>query len=170
VLPYPGYTTPQSGSLEGGQILCWCKAAMRQYRKTIFVFAVLIAVTFIVALVRSFPNRVGSASSADTAAVDGLPKDATDIHWFLSGALGPNYTYDFKTSKKSFESWVSSFPDLEGPYTGGYAILVYNERTSSFEDHEIEDAIFHTWTEEDRGQYVAYDVSTGRAYYHSHTR
>jgi hypothetical protein len=143
---------------------------MRWFRKVLTLIAVVLAVAFITALVRSSSHRIGSALTPDAAAVAGLPSDATDIHWFLPGGSGPNYIYNFKTSRKSFEAWVSGFPDLEGPHTGRYSILVYDARTSSFENHEIEDAIAYDWTEEDRGQYVAYDLLTGRAYYHSHTR
>jgi hypothetical protein len=138
-------------------------------RGSLVILAVLLLPT---CCIWSFQNSVGTAATADRAAVSDLPPGATDISWFIPGAFGPNTLYEFTIDERGFDHWVRirNFPELEGPNRSAYRILRYDQATDALVWRELQNAITYTWGEEDRGVYFVYDLNGGRAYYWSHSR
>jgi hypothetical protein len=137
--------------------------------------AATIAVAFVIILsiwIEITTVHAGSAPSPAQSAVDGLPADATDIHWRLPHVLEPNTVYDFSITREGFEKWVDSkrFDALVGPISGPAIIVTYDPLADMSDQREFEHAILYRWYEEDRGIDMLYDTMGNRAYYFSHTR
>jgi len=103
-----------------------------------------------------------------------LPDDATRINHFQPGAFGPNTYFEFDTSEESFLDWVGEYSNVtRSDRAGPYRIYRYNaygpDADTSSEVTIMYGHLFE-WTEEDRGQRIAYDKDSGRAYYWSHSR
>ena len=133
---------------------------------------VLLAIVLPTFCILGLRARVGASATGDGAAVSGLPPDATDVHWFLPGAFGPNTVYEFKTTEAGYQQWVQNRRDgdLEGPTRGAFRVLRYDDATADFAWRDLKNTIAYTWNEEDRGLYMVYDLDGGRAYYWWHSR
>lgn len=133
--------------------------------------ALVLLVLFAGLLVWTYPHDIGTAATPDASSVWGLPNTATDIHWFMPGHGAPLTTFDFKVSRTGFDKWLADQRDeLTGPHFGRFTITTYSEKTSSFEQRVIPNAVAYTWSEEDRGTQIAYDLDAERAYYYHHSR
>ena len=102
-----------------------------------------------------------------------LPSDATKINLFEPGAFGPRAFLEFNTSEESFLKWVAGFSVERADYPPPYTIYRYGPYSPGADpslEVEIYNGHLFTWSEEDRGLYIAYDKDTGRAFYRSHSR
>jgi hypothetical protein len=100
----------------------------------------------------------------------GLPADATNISFLLPGLLGPETRFEFDTSEQSFIRWVREHPIVQPSTQHPIRILRYTPGADQNHQITINNGYLYEWTEEDRGEHLAYDKDTGRAYYRSHTR
>jgi hypothetical protein len=143
-------------------------------RRTIIRVSLVVATLLLLptCCIWSFRDNVGTAATADRAAVSDLPAGATDVSWFLPGAFGPNRLYEFTIDEAGYEQWVRnrSRPKLEGPKRRSFRVLRYDQAAGAVDWRELENTIAYTWNEEDRGVYFVYDLDGHRAYYWSHSR
>lgn len=121
---------------------------------------------------RSLEPTIGTAVTAAEAPISGLPESATDVRYFLAGAFGPSTYYEFQVSEAEFEAWTGRMKfDFTRDGSGKFYALKEDGRPHRAV--EIEDGIILWWRDpnnSDSGVAAAYDRSTGRAYYHMHTR
>jgi hypothetical protein len=100
----------------------------------------------------------------------GLPQDAKNVSYHIVPAW-PSHWYEFDTSRQSFDHWVAQNGRLLGPTVGRVRIEAFDYSAGAcLGSIEIADGVLYEWTEEDRGQHLAYDRKTGRAYYYAHSR
>ncbi len=121
----------------------------------------------------AFQNRVTYNATRESVWMR-LPEDATRINLFEPGAFGPNRYFEFDTSEESFLTWVREISTVErADYPAPYTIHRYTkyapDADATYEVTIVNGHLFE-WTEEDMGQYIAYDADAGRAYYWSHSR
>lgn len=116
--------------------------------------------------------QAGISATAAGAPKLGLPADATDVRWYLAGAFQPNTTYDFATSRASFDQWAKAYDvrPLVGPRHGSSLVLAYDPATRTCAFQLIDEAIAYEWSEQDRGVSLVFDRQSSRAYYNSHSR
>lgn len=102
-----------------------------------------------------------------------VPQSASNVS-FMTPAFWGNTAYEFDISEAGFISWAKK---NEWPIEEIESEPVEIHRYVSFIDNDRNDAIArvinglgYTWTEGDRGIYVAYDRDKGRAYFMQHTR
>jgi hypothetical protein len=110
----------------------------------------------------------GYSYSRQDAPMFGLPQDASDIDFYVTGYM-PVSSYSFQTSESNFREWSEGFGDVAlVSATGGR--IQYAEPTGDTRMVTTSDGIEYRWTEADRGRYTLYDRPFGRAYYFAHTR
>jgi hypothetical protein len=137
---------------------------------------VLIAVALIIVVIpfgiRACQHRSGTAATTADAPISELPKDATNIEYYFPAATWPNTYYEFNTSESGYRSWVAGWQihRLDPISKGPVSVYRYNLKKDESEILDIEDSLCTGWSEGDAGASLVYDLKTGRAYFHSHTR
>lgn len=123
---------------------------------------------------KSFQTVIGTAETAESAPISGLPSNATEIQYYLPGAFGPNRIFEFKTTEEEFLKWVER-ARAKDPKVGEieekeFRMLRYSPSEDSLERVEIKDGLYSSWYYTDQGKYFGFDRSTSKAYFWSHTR
>lgn len=121
----------------------------------------------------SFRSQVTYNATRDDVWLQ-LPADATRINRYQPGAMGPNTYFEFDTSEESFLAWVGRYRNAKlvnhsGPHRI-YRYSAYGPNADPNDAVTIMNGLLFEWLEEDRGEHIAYDRDSGRAYYWSHTR
>lgn len=142
----------------------------------------MIVRTFIICLPLVVTTIVGCGGnvSSDVAIEDftirELPGDATDIHFALNpGIRNPSSYFEFTTSEAEFLAWASQQPNVERVDKAQFIIYRYSDYPGETDDRGsivVDDGYLFEWynpTDGDDGEHIAYDKSTGRTYYWSHT-
>ncbi|WP_146462488.1 hypothetical protein [Rubripirellula tenax] len=108
-------------------------------------------------------------------AIRELPDDASDIHFALNpGIRNPNSYFEFTTSETAFLAWAAHQPNVERVDKPQFIIYRYSDYPGETDDRGsivVDDGYLFEWynpNDGDHGEHIAYDRSTGRAYYWSH--
>ena len=144
-------------------------------RKKLIKRLILVAVVLVVPifLLKACQHTEGvAAKAADAPSLVRVPKDATDITYFLPGLLGPSMYYEFNTTESGYRSWVADFrdPRTSPVQRGRFDTYRYDIKAGKSDSLLINDALYATWLDGDVGESMVYDLKTGRAYYHFHSR
>ncbi len=141
--------------------------------------AVSITATTVGYAILTTPPQYAEHVTANVAPMS-LPKGARDIS-YARQSRGLN-ACEFTCEEGAFVEWVESgIGSIESnasgntvqPITSTYSILRYTAlmpRGTMRERMPIENGLYYEWSHEDRGVYAAYDRTTGRGYYYSHSR
>ncbi len=105
-----------------------------------------------------------------------LPGDASKIHFALNpGIRNPNSYFEFTTSETEFLQWATQQPNVARVDKAQFIVYRYSGYPGQSDDRGsivVEDGYLFEWynpSDGDHGEHIAYDKSTGRAYYWSHT-
>ena len=140
--------------------------------KTIVWIAVIIFLPY--GCYKSFQTRTGTAETAESAPIAGLPSNAKEIQYYLPGAFGPNRIFEFKTTEEEFIKWVdrerSRDPEVGELEEKEFRMLRYSPSKNNLDWVEVNDGLYSSWYYTDQGKYFGFDRSTSKAYFWSHTR
>jgi len=110
--------------------------------------------------------------NADTCPYYKIPKKAKNISYYHQ-FLGPSYYYEFDMNEPDFLAWAEEREiDVQRVHRGN-PFEIYTYRTMKDGDPNaliVTDGYGYKYTEEDRGQYIAYDRARSRVYVYYHTR
>lgn len=135
--------------------------------RTIAGLALLTLVGGCLIILRRTPTT-GSGCSRQDVPIYGLPNDASNIDFYVTGYM-PISSYSFQTTEPNFREWSDSFGDLS-LVSDIHGSIQYAEPTGDTRTVSTSNGVEYSWTEEDRGRYTLYDRASGRAYYFKHTR
>jgi hypothetical protein len=112
---------------------------------------------------------------AEDFAIRTLPNDASAIHCALNpGIRNPNSYFEFTTSESEFLNWARQQPNVEQIDKKQFIVYRYSDYPGDRDDRGsfvVEDGYLFEWydpSDGDHGEHIAYDKSTGRAYYWAH--
>ena len=139
--------------------------------KSLLLLVLICAITL--SCIPLFRDSSGTNVSRADAPISRLPENASNVSYFIPGALGPCRLYEFDTDEDSFHEWARTYSvNLE---TDGYCRILrytaylHGPETAHYAD--INDGILYTRVDgRDSGINIAYDRKAGRAYFFYHSR
>ncbi|WP_413432599.1 hypothetical protein [Crateriforma spongiae] len=121
-------------------------------------------------------GNVASNVAMEDFSIRELPGDASDIHFAVNpGMRNPNSYFEFTTSETEFLAWAGEQPNVERLDKTQFIVYRYSSYPGVTDDRGlivVDDGYLFEWynpTDGDHGEHIAYDKSTGRAYFWSHT-
>ena len=150
-----------------------CGVPARRRRKVfrfslMSVLATFVLVAMCAATIRGLGPRIVRNATRSQSPLWGLPADAAGVSCYAPALFGPRMAYEFTTSETSFRAWAESrgwplVPIAEPQQVLRYSALAKNDDKPY--ELLVSDGWFYEWHHEDCGIYVAYDGTTGKAYY-----